>query len=93
MKPTTGTHRLTGLDRLMAAIHAEMEASGRVPCVDPVHGHLWLSDNHADQQTAVHGCLTCPVLDACTAYVTVWPEPAGIWAGVPRRNIQRKEHP
>lgn len=74
--------RTAALHRLMAAIFEHEEAGQPVPCVDPRRGHLWLSEHHDDQEAAVHGCATCPALDTCRAYVSAFPEPTGVWAGL-----------
>ncbi len=74
--------RSTALQRLMGAIFEHDQAGELVPCVEPRRGHLWLSEHQADQEAAVHGCASCPALDACQAYVTAHPEPAGVWAGL-----------
>ncbi|MEH3033636.1 MAG: WhiB family transcriptional regulator [Aeromicrobium erythreum] len=63
---------------------AELEAAGRsVPCVNPIVGHYWLSEDREFQAAAVAGCQSCPALQACAAYVDRNPEPGGVWAGRP----------
>lgn len=72
-------NRVNAHARLMAAIGIEAEAGEPVPCVA---GLLWTSDDHAEQTAAAYRCRACHLLDACRRYVTAYPEPAGIWAGM-----------
>jgi hypothetical protein len=81
--------RLRALDRLMSTVFDHQTRGDYVPCVDQRRGHLWLSEDREDQEAAIQGCRSCPVLDTCLRYVDQHPETAGVWAGrhtdLPRR--------
>jgi hypothetical protein len=80
--------RLAGLNRLFAAIQRASDAGDVTPCTVARRSHLWLSEESEDQRAAALGCLACPALAACQAYVTAFPERAGVWAGrVGRREV------
>jgi hypothetical protein len=74
---------------LMATIYNLRESGEPVPCVKRDRAHLWLSDDPAEQEAASLGCVDCPALAACFAYVSAHPEPSGVWAGARPRG-QRK---
>ncbi len=83
-------NRLSGLNRLFAAIQRASDCGELVPCTDRNRGRLWLSEDLEDQQAAAHGCQACPALEACRSYVTAFPERAGVWAGrVGKREVEQ----
>lgn len=75
--------RLSGLNRLFAALQQVTDLGQVVPCTVTARSYLWLSEDPEDQAAASHGCQPCPALPACRAYVTQFPEASGVWAGRP----------
>jgi hypothetical protein len=51
-----------------------------IPCLH--HRAAWKAGDDHTQQAAAKTCLDCPALAACAAYITAYPEPAGVWAGL-----------
>lgn len=88
---TTKAERLRAIahSRLMATIFELREDGEPVPCTNRGRSHLWLSEDPSEQEAASLGCVDCPALAACYAYVSAHPEPSGVWAGA-RPSGQRK---
>lgn len=87
--------RAAELESLMQAIWSRETEGDRVPCVQPERGHLWLSEDRADIEAAIHRCRTCPALGDCRSYINQFPEPAGVWAAqsATERTASSKESP
>lgn len=88
---TTRRERERGIahNRLMAVVFDLREVGEPVPCTKRDRSHLWLSEDPGEQEAASLGCVDCPALAACYAYVSAHPEPCGVWAGA-RPTEQRK---
>lgn len=52
----------------------------KVPCLD--HRAVWAANDDQTQRACAAACLRCPALTECAAYLTAYPEPAGVWAGL-----------
>ncbi len=58
------------------------EAHRPIPCIVPGQGESWLAEDPDVQHAAAMACRICAALEDCRAYVTRWPEPAGVWGGI-----------
>lgn len=72
--------RLAALTRLYTAIANEVDGGETIPCLGPRRDR-WTSDDWETRQAAALECGTCRCLQACEAYVSDFPESAGVWAG------------
>ena len=73
--------------RLMGALTAACEAGERVPCIGKPD--VWDGELPELQEAAIHGCGVCDQLDACRRYVSAFPEPVGVWAGMTPKQQKR----
>lgn len=83
--------RQAALGQLMSELHTRTEDGETIPCLNRERGHLWLSEDEAEQEAAMHGCARCPALQACGIYDDAYPETAGVWAARPPRTHRLKE--
>ncbi len=88
--------QLAAHDRLVSIL-ADLAESGRpAPCVKTPVAE-WTSEDAGDQEYIARLCLGCFARTACHEYITAYPEPAGVWAGLtesdraPRRGRPPKE--
>ena len=77
--------------RLMGALSAACDDGERVPCVG--EPETWDGELPELEEAAIHGCGVCDQFKACRRYVTAYPEPEGVWAGLTnqQRATNRRE--
>lgn len=80
------------MDRTQFFDHLDTLAlEGRpVPCRGTQYAD-WTADDHAAQQRAADGCLSCPAYFDCDTYIKTNPERSGVYAG--RTARERGEKP
>ena len=77
--------------RLMGALARATDHGERIPCIGKPD--VWDGELAELQEAAVHGCGVCARFTACKRYVTAFPEPEGVWAGLTsqQRAANRRE--
>lgn len=63
-------------------------SEGDPPCAGRTE---WISDQPEEREWAAHRCWPCPVIELCGQYARVNREPVGVWAGIDRTKLTRKE--
>ena len=78
--------------RLMGALTAACDDGERAPHVG--EPETWDAELPELQEAAIHGCGVCDQFKACRRYITAYPEPEGVWAGLTQaeqKRLHRKE--
>lgn len=92
MSRSAARSRFVAHSLFMGALSEACDAGERIPCVG--EPETWTSDHAELQEAAIHGCGVCDQFTACKRYVTAFPEPSGVWAGMtPKQQLaaNRKE--
>lgn len=80
--PANDPERRRAHGRLMSILADLLDSGRRIPCTGSNRAAWTAEDDRDATEYAAAQCLACSALQACREYVTAFPEPVGVWAGL-----------